>query len=523
MPDTYELAAEFERMATDLSVTFINLSAEHVDDHIEYALQRLVLFLNFDRATLFQCAGNCTLKATHCWGKQEYPKLIDYFFGEEYPYIFNMLEKSKSICIVPVHSLPNNSKKDREMMQRYGPQLLICLPLYAEGHNLGMLTVGSFTPDQIIPQEKLNRLPLLGTILASALLKKSMDLSLKQALKEVTRLKNLMEVENCILHDDLNRRCLPLHDMVGTSKAFKHLLRQIERVASTDTTVLILGETGTGKELVARSIHSMSKRGKRAMISLNCGVFSPELMESELFGHERGAFTGAVSKKLGRFEIADGSSLFFDEIGELMLPAQIKLLRFLQEKQFERLGSSRPIHVDVRILAATNRDLIMEMQKGHFREDLYYRLNVFPIQVPPLRERKEDIPLMVEAFVSEFMLSMSKEIKQVNGHDMEVLQEYPWPGNVRELRNVVERAMILAAGSTLRIPLPYRRGGVADVKSLKDAERQHILAALEKTGWRVSGEKGAAKLLQINPKTLESRMRRLGLSRAMSKATSLAD
>lgn len=513
MTDAYDKMCEFERMATELAVTFINLPAEQVDAHIESALRRLVLFLGFDRATLVQHAGNGRPLASHCWGKPGYPILTEYSFAEEYPYIYGTMEKSKEVLVFSADSLPSDAAKDAEMMRCYGPPVMVCLPLLAESRNIGLITVGTFASVRPSLPEMLNCLPLLGTILANALLKKSMELSLKQAFMEVTRLKNLMEAENCLLHEDLGNRCLPLHNMVGESKALKRLLRQIKQVADTDSTVLILGETGTGKELVARSIHNMSGRSKRAMLSVNCAGFAPSLMESELFGHEKGAFTGAISRKMGRFEVADGSSLFFDEVGELSVSAQAKLLRVLQEKQFERVGSSRPVHVDVRILAATNRDLEVEMLEGRFREDLFYRLNVFPITVPPLRERLEDIPLMVKAFVAELNVSMGKDIRQVNSNDLKVLHEYPWPGNVRELRNVVERAMILASGSILRISLPERRDREAAVESLAEAERRHILAALEKTDGRISGEKGAARLLRINPKTLESRMKRLNISR----------
>jgi len=514
MSDTHAQSAEFERMATELAVTFINLPPEQIDAHIEGALQRLVLFLGCDRSTLTQYDEQGNASATHCWAKQDYPRRIRYDPLDEYPYISSILETAETVSIVKLDTLPANAERDRKTMLNYGPRFMICMPLRVEGKYIGAITIGSFTQTFDLPQEMLNRLPLLSTIVASALTKKRMDLNIKKAYNEVNRLKNLIEAENCILQDDLDRYCLSQFNMVGASRAFKQLRRQIAQVAATDATVLILGETGTGKELVARSIHSMSSRGKRSMISLNCAAFSPELIDSELFGHEKGAFTGAVCKKLGRFEIADGSSLFFDEVGELTSSAQSKLLRFLQEKQFERVGSARPIRVDVRVLAATNRDLTAEMQNGRFREDLFYRLNVFPIQVPPLRERLDDIPLLVNLFISEFAIAMRKDVRQINSSDLQALQRYPWPGDVRELRNVVERAMILNNGPTLRISLPEMTDCAANVGSLQDAERQHILAALERTEWRVSGSKGAARILQINPKTLESRMRRLGISRA---------
>ena len=302
-------------------------------------------------------------------------------------------------------------------------------------------------------------------------------------------------------------------DILGRSQAIKDMLQIISTVAPTEATVLITGESGTGKELVARALHEGSARADKPLVTVNCAALAENLLESELFGHEKGSFTGADRRREGRFMQADGGTLFLDEVGELSLMTQAKLLRVLQERTFERLGGMETLHVDVRFITATNRDLERMVEEGSFRRDLFYRLNVFPITVPPLRERLEDIPLMVKAFVAELNVSMGKDIRQVNSNDLKVLHEYPWPGNVRELRNVVERAMILASGSILRISLPERRDREAAVESLAEAERRHILAALEKTDGRISGEKGAARLLRINPKTLESRMKRLNISR----------
>jgi transcriptional regulator with GAF, ATPase, and Fis domain len=295
----------------------------------------------------------------------------------------------------------------------------------------------------------------------------------------------------------------------------RRVLAQIEQVAATNSTVLLLGETGAGKELFATQIHQLSARRARAMVRVNCSAIPATLMESELFGREKGAFTGALARQIGRFELADHSTIFLDEIGDLPLDIQVKLLRVLEERQIERLGSPKPIGVDTRIVAATHRNLAQRIAEGAFREDLYYRLNVFPIEVPPLRERGEDIPLLVWRFVEEFSKAFGKPIDAISPDNMAALQHYGWPGNIRELRNVVERAVILAAGPRLTIPVPPRTSMPAERRSEKlvDVQTQHIRRVLESVGWRIRGLGGAADRLGLQPTTLETRMAKLGLRR----------
>jgi transcriptional regulator with GAF, ATPase, and Fis domain len=285
-------------------------------------------------------------------------------------------------------------------------------------------------------------------------------------------------------------------------------------VAETDSTVLILGETGTGKELLARAIHAMSSRKDRPLVTINCASLPPSLIENELFGREKGAYTGAMTRMIGRFELADHSTLFLDEIGELPLDLQGKLLRVLEEGTVERLGSTRSLHINVRIIAATNRDIEEEVADGRFRQDLFYRLNVFPILVPPLRDRSEDIPLLTWAFVREFQKRMGKQVERISHKTMQDLVSYTWPGNVRELKNVIERAMILSRDKTLGVQLP--RGVSADEEApgtLEDIMRREILAVLEKTRWRVAGRDGAAEILGLKRSTLYSKMKKLGIRR----------
>ena len=294
----------------------------------------------------------------------------------------------------------------------------------------------------------------------------------------------------------------------------KRVLAQVEQVARTDSTVLIQGETGTGKELLARELHRLSSRKDRPLVTVNCASLPPTLIESELFGRERGAYTGALTKMIGRFEIADGSTLFLDEIGEIPVELQSKLLRVLEEGSFERLGSTKPLHVNVRIIAATNRDLEREVKEGRFRKDLFYRLNVFPIVIPPLREHPEDIPSMVWAFVRELQKKMGKEIETISKKTMEALQSHSWPGNVRELKNVIEHAMILTKGKSLVFQLPGFGVSETDTAhSLEDIERKHIMAVLEKAGWRLAGKGGAAEALGLKRSTLYSKMKKLGITR----------
>ena len=337
--------------------------------------------------------------------------------------------------------------------------------------------------------------------------------SLQEALKEVRQLKNQLREENIYLKEEIN--LLHSHeDIVGNSEAISTVLKQIGQVASTESTVLIQGDTGTGKELVANAIHGLSCRKDRLMIKVNCGALPPTLIESELFGREKGAFTGALSKQLGRFELANASTIFLDEIDALPLELQAKLLRVLESGEFERLGGPRTVKVDVRIISATNRDLAVLVSEGRFREDLYYRLNVFQITVPPLRERREDILPLIWFFVQEFSKRMGKRIKSIPQKDVKALQAYRWPGNVRELRNITERAMIITTGHVLKLDMPkIVQSGADGSWTLKDVEKRRIIEALNTTGWRVSGKDGAAEILGINPKTLASRMQRLGIER----------
>lgn len=344
--------------------------------------------------------------------------------------------------------------------------------------------------------------------------KKKTEIKLKKALKELKVLKRKLEEENTFLREEI-KISSRFSNIIGESQILKDVLKQVEQVAETQATVLISGETGTGKELIARAIHQLSDRKEKSFIHLNCAALPETLIESELFGYDKGAFTGAENRKIGRFELADGGTIFLDEIAELPFNLQSKLLKVLQENEFERLGSMESTQVDIRVIAATNKNLESLVDKGLFRDDLFYRLNVFPIEIPALRKRKEDIPLLVNFFLKIYSKKFGKKINHIAQSSMKNLIDYPWPGNVRELRNIVERAIIISTGSKLVFDEKiFNKSTRPDnVTNLFEKEKQHIITILERTAWKVSGEKGAAELLGLKPTTLEARMKKLNIQR----------
>ncbi len=505
----------FETVLSDLSARFINLPADQVDREIEGALRRLVESLGLDRSTLVQLSEDeKTLVVTHGWAAPGFELFKGMIFKEGLPWALQQVLQGKTIHFSRVDDLPEEAARDKATIRQTGPKSNVTFPLSAGGSQVfGALAFGKMTEERTWPEELLQRLRLAAQVVANALERRRAEQKLQHALAEIKKLQNRLEQENVYLRQEVRLR----HDhaqIVGQGRAIKQVLSQVEQVAGTEATVLLLGETGTGKELLASAIHNLSPRRDRAMVRVNCAALPASLVESELFGREKGAYTGALSKQVGRFELAHGSTIFLDEIGDLPPEVQVKLLRVLQEGTLEHLGSPRPIQVNVRVIAATHRDLTRAVREGRFREDLFYRLNVFPITVPPLRERREDVPPLVWGFVEEFGKGLGKTIRAVAKESMEALQCYAWPGNVRELRNIIERAMITSSGPTLRVAAP----GISDspaVKSmaLEDVEREHILRALELTHWRVRGKDGAAEMLRVKPTTLESRMAKLGIQR----------
>jgi formate hydrogenlyase transcriptional activator len=391
------------------------------------------------------------------------------------------------------------------------------IPLVARGRKLGVLGMGSFQ-EEAFTEEDLEMLNQIAGQIAIAV-------ENALAYREIEALKNKLSEEKLYLEEEIHT-AYNFDQVIGSSAALKRILKQVETVAPTDSTVLIQGETGTGKEIIARAIHHLSARRERTLVKLNCAAIPTGLLEAELFGHEKGAFTGAIAQRIGRFELAHKGTLFLDEVGEIPLELQPKLLRVLQEREFERLGSTRTSRVDVRLIAATNRALEQMVSERRFRDDLYYRLNVFPITIPPLRERREDIPLLVRFFASRFARRMNKRIETIPAEAVLALQKYHWPGNIRELENFIERAVILTHGKELQIPLgemkltattvtpaPLHQEATNESSSLESIEREHILRVLKETNWVIGGADGAAARLGLKRTTLQARMKKLGIAR----------
>jgi formate hydrogenlyase transcriptional activator len=391
-----------------------------------------------------------------------------------------------------------------QLFSREGIESICSVPLLSRGAALGTLNVGSRQPDRFHTDDLQFFTQIAGQI----------AIALDNALsyQRIEELNTRLAEEKIYLEDEI-RTDNRFEEIVGQSRALKAILKQVETVAPTDSTVLIYGETGTGKELLARAIHDLSSRKQATFVKLNCAAIPTGLLESELFGHEKGAFTGAIAQRIGRFELANRGTIFLDEVGEIPIELQSKLLRVLQEREFERLGSSRTIRTDARLVAATNRDLGQMVEAREFRADLYYRLNVFPITVPPLRERTEDIPLLVQYFVQQYARRMNRRITSIPTESMNALSRYHWPGNIRELQNFIERAVILTTGSTLQVPVRElkRTVGAAAVVTLETAERDAIIRALRDAGGKVGGDLGAAAKLGMKRTTLQAKMRKLGI------------
>jgi formate hydrogenlyase transcriptional activator len=385
----------------------------------------------------------------------------------------------------------------------------LTVPLIAGGRIIGTFNVSSRAPDSY-GETDIQFLSLVAGQIAVAI-------DNATAYEHIERLKSELDRENQYLREEI-KTDHNFEEIIGASAVLKKVLERVSDVAGTDSSVLITGETGTGKELIARAVHQRSKRAQKALIKVNCAALPVGLSESELFGHEKGAFTGAVSRHIGRFELADGGTILLDEIGDLSLEVQAKLLRVLQEREFERVGGTQSIKVDVRVIAATNRNLEEAVKHNRFRADLYYRLNVFPIHLPPIRERRDDIPLLARFFVNRYMIKMGKRIEKIAPDAMDRLVAYSWPGNIRELENIIERAVILCKGPTLHVEdelAPSHPAGTEDLRplTLEDVERGHIVKVLEQTRGVIEGHAGAAKILKIHPNTLRSRMQKLGIQR----------
>jgi formate hydrogenlyase transcriptional activator len=504
----------FERMLADLSARFANVPPERVEAEIQSAQTTLRQFLEFDRGTFGEFSEDGSLVVLSSSAVEGFeptplgplPAQLTWFLGQL---------RAGEMVITPnaAIDLPVEAEAEAEYCRRTGLVSHLAIPLRIGGQIVGAIAFSAFRQTRIWPDDLIARVKIVGELFAQALVRKREQEKLLAAMAEIKGLKDRLERENSYLQHAAQVR--PPQGLTSRSPRFLSVIKEIAQVAQTGSTVLLLGETGSGKEVLAQALHDAGSRKNRPMIKVNCAALPASLIESELFGREKGAFTGALARQPGRFEIADGSTIFLDEVGELPLELQPKLLRVLQEGEFERLGGSKTIRVDARVIAATNRSLEQAVREGKFREDLFYRLDVFPIEVPPLRERREDIPLLSWTFVKEFSNSMGKRIEEIAEESMIALQEYHWPGNIRELRNVIERAMILSDSPKLCIKLGHAALRPIPVKatagSLDEAERAIILQAVEQCNWRIRGSTGAAALLDIKPTTLESRIKKLGL------------
>jgi transcriptional regulator with GAF, ATPase, and Fis domain len=510
-----ERALAFERVLSEVSARFSQAPAAELDAEIERNLRRLGEFFQVDRIGIsLRSEDPDRFRETHSWTREGTPGAPRAVAIEMPPFAVASVVRRGEFRFDRLEEIPDHARRDRDFFRSQGIRSQITVALTARGSTLGGLTLASFTEDCVWPENSIERLHLLAQVFAWAIAHQRSDFELQKAHEEIHVLKDQLTKENRHLRDVVHRLDDAI-EIVGESEAFQQALRLAEKAGPTDSTVLLLGETGTGKCVLARALHDLSPRRDRALIKVHCAALPASLIESELFGHEKGAFTGATRSKVGRFELADGGTMFLDEIGDLELDLQTRLLRVIQDGEFERVGSAATRKVDARLIAATNRDLPAAVQDGRFRADLFYRLNVFPIELPPLRRRCEDIPLLAWSFVAKHQHRFGKKIEEIPPSAMDALMAYHWPGNVRELENVIERALILSESSKLMLEGlgdahadPLRAGdGLADV------ERAHILSVLEECAWKVGGKGNAAERLGLHPNTLRSRMQKLGITR----------
>ena len=500
----------------DFATRCASAQPEAIDDTIVDGLRQIAEELFVDRAILWRkTADDAIPVASHSWIKDSEASLPELLELASTSFIMSKLQAGQAACLTGIEEL--SDPVDRDAFLRSGVRSLAVVPVAltdTPSQVQSALAFTSSTPKPYWAPAILEEMQLVASILSLTLSRQANLEALERARQELRQVRagitDEREPSRAIVKVLRTSRLI-----VSESATVRHALGQVEQVALTPSTVLLLGETGAGKEVFAQAIHELSARRQRPMIRVSCAAIPSALIESELFGRERGAYTGALSRQIGRFEAAHQSTLFLDEIGELSAEVQVKLLRVLQDRVIERLGSTQPIKVDVRIIAATNRNLAKAVEDKVFREDLYYRLNVFPISVPPLRERVEDIPGLVWEFVNEFSKSLGKPIDSIAKESMRQLQLYSWPGNVRELRNVIERAVIISNGPRLTVPIPQPTLSRPPQSSqtLRNLEIEHIRATLESTNWRIRGHLGAAERLGLKPTTLETRMAKLGLTR----------
>jgi transcriptional regulator with GAF, ATPase, and Fis domain len=519
---TIEPAMAFERLIADVSAAVVSVKTGALDQGVTDALGRVAEFFGADRGTVLQHRpAEGVIVRTHLWTRGGMPEPLPASQPDAaFPWLVeHVIRKQEILAVARLDELPPEAARDREGFERGQVRSGAMIPMVVEGRAVGYLSFTTVQHEQHWSRQLLARLRLVAETIGNALARAETEASLRAALAENERLRERLAAEKVYFQEQAEQ-AQRFGEVVGESAAIRATLAKVDQVAATDVTVLLLGETGTGKELLARALHQRSRRHDRPFIAVNCAALPATLIESELFGYERGAFTGATQSKPGRFDLADGGTLFLDEIGDLELALQSTLLRVLQDGEIQRLGSTTARRVDVRIIAATNRDLRQAMQAGSFRDDLWYRLSVFPIEVPPLRDRRADIPLLVWHLIRARQRALGRAIQAVLPEAMDQLTRYDWPGNVRELQNVIDRALILSLGPDLRVEEAMGSGAAtvlvrpsAAGEGLRETERRHIAKVLQECNWQVEGPGQAAERLQLRPSTLRNRMKRLGLRR----------
>ena len=521
VPSTHGDESQFERLLASLSSTLVNLRSDDLSSSWPGILDQICLALRVDRGTLIEFGSDGSVECSHTRASARDEVQLDATPGD-WDWLLNQVRLGGCVTVSSLDDLPLEATGERKYARRWEVSSFLGIAVSVGGGGIGALVFGSRQHVRDW-QPLVQRGRFIAEIVGSALQRSRQDAAVRASLAEIQRVNRRLADENLCLKDDIKT----FHDfdeIVGESGAMRAALERLAQVAPLNCSVLLQGETGTGKELFARALHDRSRRRARALVRVNCAALPPTLIESELFGHEKGAFTGAVSLRQGRFELAEGGTIFLDEIGDLPLDMQSKLLRVLQEGEFERVGSSRTRRADVRVIAATHHNLDAAVAEDRFRPDLFYRLSVFPIYVPPLRERREDIASLVWFFIHHHQRELGRRITKVPDHVMSTLHDHDWPGNVRELENVIERALIRSRGDTLQLDETFagtsRPRSVPASGTLDDMQRAHIESTLEQCRWRINGAGNAAERLGVHPNTLRFRMKKLGIKSSRQRRLS---
>ncbi len=508
---------EYQALVASVSQRLVKTADDEAERVIRDCMKSVCEFVGTDRSTIFWVDENTNIATVaYFWSSDN--SVVRPVSMNQFPEFATRLKAFRPVRIDDVTDLPDKYRVDRSSLEKFDLKSLLIIPMVVGGQAVGGLSTGRLHEQQDWTDQDVDDLTVFAELFANYVLRLRSRIELKETMQKLEQATERLEAENVYLRQEIELTH-GFDDIVGQSDAVLRSLQLVEQVAPTKTPVLVHGETGTGKELVARAIHELSDRCERPLVKVNCAALPANLIESELFGHEKGAFTGADSSKRGRFDLADGSTLFLDEIGEIPVELQAKLLRVLQEGEFDRLGGSKTIKVDVRLVVATNRNLAKAVQAGEFRSDLYYRINTFPIEMPALRDRGDDIQLLTEHFVKTHAPRLGRDVSEISASMMNQLRDYSWPGNVRELEGIVQRALISSSGSVLELAEPLvshvdeKDEADTTVSDLKLVEREHIVAVLEDANWKISGTSGAAAKLGIPPSTLRSKMKKLSIVR----------